>query len=287
MSGELAGRVAIVTGGGSGIGRAIAVALAGAGASVAVCGRARGPLDETAALVAAAGGTSRAIVCDVTDCDAVRATMSDVERALGPIHTLVNNAGTLEAIGLPWEVDPEGWWRDVETSLRGTFLWAHAVLPGMIERGGGVVVNIASEAAAFPDPHTSGYAAAKAAVAHLSGSLAAACAPHRVEVFAVSPGTVRTAITLRLARDNPSWAAWFASRPDAEWDPPERVAALVVELASGRGEGLSGRFLDAQDDLDDVRRRRGEDDRDELSWLRRARTGSRGRLDPRRWRRSR
>lgn len=287
MSGELAGRVAIVTGGGSGIGRAIAVALAGAGASVAVCGRARGPLVETAELVAAAGAASRAIVCDVTDRDAVIATMADVEGALGPIHALVNNAGTLEAIGLPWEVNPEGWWRDVETSLRGSFLWAHAVLPGMIERRSGVLVNISSEAASYPNPQTSGYAAAKAALAHLSGSLAAACAPHRVEVFAVSPGTVRTAITLRLARENPSWAAWFASHLDADWTPPERVAALVVALASGRGKGLSGRFLDVADDLDDLRRRLGATDSDELSWLPRARTGPRGRLDPRRWRRSR
>jgi len=287
MSGDLAGRVAVVTGGGSGIGRAIAVALGGAGAAVAVCGRARVPLNETAELVSAAGAASRAIVCDVTDRDAVMATMAQVERTLGPIHTLVNGAGTLEAIGLPWEIDPEAWWKDVETSLRGAFLSAHAVLPGMIDRGRGVVVNITSEAAAYPDPYTSGYRAAKAAMAHLSGSLAAACAPHRIEVFAVSPGTVKTAMTLRLAREDPSWPERYAPSSDVDWVPPERVAALVVALASGRGEGLSGRFLHASDDLDDLRRRLEEIDGDELHWLRRARLRSGSRLHPRRWRRSR
>ena len=104
--------------------------------------------------------------------------LADVERAswrdeLGPVDVLVNNAGTLAAIAPLAEADADDWWLDVETSVRGAFNCTRAVLPGMLERGRGTIVNVSSYAAIRPSPNTSGYAAAKAALLNLTETLAA------------------------------------------------------------------------------------------------------------------
>ncbi len=130
--GDLSGRVAIVTGGGRGIGRLVAEALAAAGAAVAVTARSEDQLAETVASIASAGGTAIALPGDVTDPEYVTAAVHLVERLLGPIDLLINNAGIAGPIGPVWEVDAGEWWRTFGVNLQGVFLFAHAVLPGMV-----------------------------------------------------------------------------------------------------------------------------------------------------------
>jgi len=246
---DVAGRVAVVTGGGRGVGRAIVDALAGAGMAVAVAGRTVREIEDAAAAARARGVPALAVEADVTDALAVQTLAARVAAELGPADLLVNNAGRAHAVGPPWEVDAEDWWADVEVNLRGPFLCARAFLPSMVERGAGRIVNLTSLAGAIPYPFASGYACAKAAVLRLTDSLAAAGKPHGISVFAISPGLVRTRLLDDLAHSaaGREWLPEFADRTD--WQSPAAAARLVAALATGVADELSGRFLHASDDL--------------------------------------
>jgi NAD(P)-dependent dehydrogenase (short-subunit alcohol dehydrogenase family) len=243
----LAGQVAVVTGGGRGIGRAIAAGLADAGAAVAVTARSADELAETVGLLEAAGGRALAHAADVTDRTAVERLVAAAERALGPVTLLVNNAGVLPPIGLAWEVDPDAWWRCVEVNLRGPYLCARAVLPGMVARRRGRIVNLASVAAGRPSPDATAYASSKAALVRFTDSLAAETAEYGLGVFAVDPGAVATGMHAYLAQS----AAWLRRRGQhaPPYTPAAATAAVVVALAAGQGDALSGRVLHASDDL--------------------------------------
>jgi NAD(P)-dependent dehydrogenase (short-subunit alcohol dehydrogenase family) len=226
--GPLRDQVAVVTGGGRGVGRAIADGLAAAGAWVTVAARTS---SEIEAVAAAIGGS--AVTVDVT-------VEADVERLFSRVHRptlLVNDAGTWGAVGQVEDVDPELWWRDVEVSLRGTFLCTRAFL--RVARDGRIV-NLASRAGTVPRPNASGYAAAKAAVLSFTRSLAAEGA----KAFAISPGFVRTGMIDGVAGSLPE----LAERDDDL--PPELAAGLVVDIAAGRLDSLSGTFIHVLDDLD-------------------------------------
>jgi NAD(P)-dependent dehydrogenase (short-subunit alcohol dehydrogenase family) len=251
------GQVAIVTGAGRGIGRSIAQALA-SDARVAVVARSEDELCETERLIGAVPFRA-----DVTQPGEAERVVGAVAAELGAVTLLVNNAGTAAAIGPVWEVDPADWWRDVETSLRGAFLFSRAVLPDMVRRGQGRIVNVSSYAAVKPAPYLSGYAAAKAALLSFTEALAAETSEHGVRVFAISPGTVRTAMTEALAESE-----WLPHLRDREWLEPERGARLVAFLASGGADALSGRFLHALDDVEALVARAVEVERDDLYALR-------------------
>jgi NAD(P)-dependent dehydrogenase (short-subunit alcohol dehydrogenase family) len=248
----LSGQVAIVTGAGRGIGRAIAEGLAAAGASVAVAARTLVEVETTATAVADRGGRGLPVAADVTDATVVDALVSAVRSELGPPTLLVNNAGTWLSVGPVETADPDRWWRDVEVSVRGTFLCTRAVLPLLLEQGGGRIVNVASRAGTDPRPNGSGYAAAKAAVLSFTRSLAAEVAPRGVSVFAMSPGFVRTALidrVISLAEGKSSPAGVRDREDDLR---PELSAELVVDIATGRLDILTGRFLHVLDDLDEL-----------------------------------
>ena len=180
---DLSGQVALVTGGGRGLGPVIARELAAAGAAVAVMARSENELANTVATIVAAGGRAIAVRADVTDRAAVDAAVQEAERGLGPVDLLVNNAAQARALGEVWQVDPEEWWRDVEVNVRGPFLCARAVLPGMVTRQRGRIINVTSGAGARPGPGMSGYAVSKAGLMRLSDSLAAEVAGSGVSVF--------------------------------------------------------------------------------------------------------
>ncbi|MGE0544848.1 MAG: SDR family NAD(P)-dependent oxidoreductase [Dehalococcoidia bacterium] len=258
MTLELTGQVAIVTGAGRGIGRAIARRLAESGASVTVAARSRDEIVDTATQIEADGGQALALPVDVTDWNAVQSMVAQTEERFGPADLIVNNAGIGGGGGNFWEADPERWWRTVEVNLRGVALCTRAVLPGMIKRQRGRIVNVASNSAIRTNPYGSDYAGSKAAVLRFTDSVAAEARPYGVHIFAISPGLVRTAMTNRRRHSSPSDAD-VASHPQqmrtlGPWVPPERAADLCLFLASGRGDALAGHFIHIGDDLDELLR---------------------------------
>jgi NAD(P)-dependent dehydrogenase (short-subunit alcohol dehydrogenase family) len=268
---DLSGQVAIVTGGGRGIGRAMALALARAGAAVAVVARTAEQLAETVALIEGEGGRAIAVPADVTDRQAVERMAREVERQLGPVDLLVNNAGTGDPGGPLWEVDPDQWWHVLTVNLCGPFLCSRAILPGMIARRQGRIVNTASGAGLKAMTYMSAYVTSKTALVRLTENLAAETTEHGISIFAIHPGTVRTAM----------WETILASPELDRWKPglrkifergrdiaPDRAADLVVFLASGKADALSGCFISVSDDVDEMVSRAQEIREGELYTLR-------------------
>jgi NAD(P)-dependent dehydrogenase (short-subunit alcohol dehydrogenase family) len=271
---DLSGTVAVVTGGGRGIGRAIGLSLARAGAAVAISGRSNSELDNTLSELRAIHHRTLAICCDVTYRAAVDEMVRRTEAELGPIDFLVNNAGSPGVIGPLWETDPDDWWRTIEVNLRGPMLCARSVLPGMIARRRGRIVNMASAAGLKPLPYNSTYACSKAALVRLTDSLQQEAAQYGVVVFATSPGLVRTSMTDTLGSSEAArkWIPQFSpEHPDYDklpWSPPEQIADLCVRLARGDGDALAGRFIHVLYDFDDMRTRASNVMRDDLYQLR-------------------
>ena len=250
MGGELQGQVALVTGGGRGIGRNVALELAAAGARVAVAARTRDEIEETAQEI-----NGLAIECDVSDRVSVEHMVRLAESELGPIDLLVANAGISIDEDAAWELDPTDWWRVFEVNVLGVYLCCRAVIPGMLERGRGRIVNVASGAAYLPGSKSTAYSASKAAVHRFSETLANQLEPHGIPVFSISPGLVRTRMT--------------DSGDDLPWTPPKLAPRLVRALASGRLDRLAGRYLHAEhDDVDDLAVRADEIAENDLNAIR-------------------
>jgi len=231
---ELEGQVALVTGGGRGIGANIARDLASVGMRVAVSAR---TTEQVEAVAAEIGGL--ALVGDVSRRDDVERWVREVEEQLGPIDLLVANAGIATESKPAWDEDPDEWWHVFEINVLGVFLCAHAVLPGMIERGSGRIVNVSSGAAYLPVDATgrtsTSYGPSKSAVYRFSETLAAQTRDRGIFVFPISPGLVKTEMTSSFSEDAP-------------WTPPELAPRLVRAIAEGRLDALSGRYLHAEHD---------------------------------------
>jgi len=216
---------ALVTGGGRGIGAGIARELAAAGWAVTVTGRTQEQVEDVAKEI---GGAT--VVGDVSKRE-------DVERmiaAAAPIDLLVANAG----VALwedSWDTDPDEWWHIFEVNVLGAYLTCRLALPGMIEHGGGRIVITGSGSSYLPGLTSAAYSASKAAVGRFGEILATQVAEHGIKVFVISPGLVKTEMTSGFSDDAP-------------WTPPELAPKLVLELASGRFDALSGRYLHAEHD---------------------------------------
>ena len=254
----LRNQVAIVTGGGRGVGRAIAEALAASGALVAVVARSEAEVVAVAGAIEEAGGRALAHPADVTAERAVADMVAHVVADLGSPSLLVNAAGTWTQVGPVESADVQAWWSDVEVSLKGTFLCSRAVVPSMTSLGRGRIVNVASQAAVVARPHATAYASAKAAVLRFTDSFAAELEGTGVHVFAISPGFVRTRLIDELAASEGAreHLPELATRGDAL--EPERAGRLVVDIATGRLDSLSGRYRLVLDDVDDLLRRSSE-----------------------------
>ncbi len=246
---DLSGQVALVTGGGRGIGRAVAIALAEAGAAVAVAARTETQVDETVRMIRESGGTAGAFPADVSDPEAVERLVRDVTSRLGPVDLLVNNAGLPGPPGRDWEHDPDRWWYVIQVNVRGPYLLSRAVLPGMIERGRGRIVNVLGSSSYLASPYSSAYTTSKAALYSMTRSLAAATREYGISVFNYGPGLVRTELTEYMAGlDMPRPAAEVmaaALETDLRIEP-EMSAEGVVYIASGKADAASGRYLDVR-----------------------------------------
>jgi NAD(P)-dependent dehydrogenase (short-subunit alcohol dehydrogenase family) len=255
--------VALITGASRGIGRATALALADSGFAVALVARSADGLAETEALARRRGTRAVTVPADVTDPKDARAAVATIEERVGPVTLLVNNAGSLRAIGPLWEVDPADWWLDVQTSLGGAFNFCREVVPRMIEHREGRIVNITSYVAVRPTPYQTGYACGKAAVGSLTEALAGSLDNYGIRVFAVAPGFTRTEMTEGLT-ESAAGRRWLPDVGKGRGVDPERSARLISLLASGVADELNGRLLHALDDVEQLLERIDEIRRNEL-----------------------
>src|SRR4051812_3271762 len=249
---KLSSRTALITGGGRGIGRAIAFALAREGARIAVIARTEEEVSRVAFEVKAETQVETMYAtCDVADRESVELALADVRERLGTIDILVNNAGIAESAPLI-KTSNELWQRHIAVNLTGTFYFTRAVLPAMIERGWGRVVNIASIAGKTGAPYIAAYAASKHGVLGLTRSAALEVASKGVTVNAICPGYVDTEMTTRAletieAKTGKSIADALETiqrmSPQNRLVTPEEVAALALLLASHEGRGINGQAI--------------------------------------------
>jgi NAD(P)-dependent dehydrogenase (short-subunit alcohol dehydrogenase family) len=275
--------VVVITGASRGIGRVAAVRFAAQGARVALLARSAAGLRDTMAAVRDAGGDGATFTADVTDAAAVAGAQREIEESLGPVEVLVNNAGVGAPTGEMWELDPVDWWRTVEVNLQGTFICSRAMLPAMVKRRRGRIINVVSNAGAHRWPYFSAYAVSKAAAIKLTENLAAETRAYDVAVLAAHPGLVRAGLSDAALAEGPpppegSLAervkSWFERQvAEGRTVSAEEAAAFLVDLASGRADSLSGRYIAIDDDLDALIERAQEVERDNLHALKVQRLG--------------
>ncbi|TWD81782.1 NAD(P)-dependent dehydrogenase (short-subunit alcohol dehydrogenase family) [Kribbella amoyensis] len=235
-------RRALVTGGNRGLGRAFALALAEAGADVAIAGRDGDRNAQVADELTDRGRRGLAIQADITRRDEVTAMVAEVTDAFGGVDILVNNAGL--AIHRPaLEVPDDEWQQVIDLNLTALWNTSTAVARGMIDAGGGVIVNVGSMSAQIVNrpQWQASYNASKAAVHHLTRSLAAEWAPHNIRVNAIAPGYVKTDMA---PVDRPEFRRnWILDAPLQRYATPEEIAPSVVYLASPASAFMTGSVL--------------------------------------------
>lgn len=273
---QLAGSVALVTGGGRGVGRVLARALAGAGAAVGLLARSSDQLTESVRLIEAAGGVATAASANLSDPESATTAVDKLRHELGPVDLLVNNAGVSGPVGLAWDVLEEDWWRTVEINLRSVTLCSRMVLPEMVTRRRGRIVNVTSQAGVFRWPLASAYSVSKAAVTKFTENLAYETRRYGISVFSVHPGILplglsEPALASTAPADSPQgrmreWVRQeLAAGRGAE---PRQVVELLMRIANGDLDRLSGRHLSVHDDLDTLVSRTEDVLRDDLHVLR-------------------
>jgi 2-hydroxycyclohexanecarboxyl-CoA dehydrogenase len=263
MSARFAGRVALVTGAASGIGRATALRLATEGAAVAGVDRADEGAAETVQLVRAAGATAEAFRCDVADSASVNAAVAATARSLGDVDVLVNVAGIGDTAGLDGAagVTDDRWNAVLAVNLSGPFFLSRAVLPAMVERGWGAIVNVSSLAGRSKSAMGGyAYSSSKAGLLGLTRHLAFDYGPKGVRVNAICPGGVDTpmlrAAGVREARSEAEQEARLARMnayqffmPIKRISQPEEQAAAIAFLASDDASYINGVSLDVNGGL--------------------------------------
>jgi NAD(P)-dependent dehydrogenase (short-subunit alcohol dehydrogenase family) len=241
---ELAGKAALISGAGGGICRAIALAFAEAGAAVACCDIDPAAAAETARLVTEAGGRSLSQACDVVSESQTRAAADATYQAFGRLDILVSGAAPHDRSGTVVEIEAADWQRVLDINLTGAFLLSRAVLPHMIEGGGGSIIFIASQLGRVGSAGRAAYCASKGALIQLAKVMAIDHAPQNIRVNALSPGAVETQRTLMrygsfaAARDQIG-----AKHLTARLGRPDEIAGAAVFLASDAASFVTGSDL--------------------------------------------
>ena len=247
----LAGRGAVITGGGRGIGEAIARRLAADGAGVVISARSKDEIEALAESLRRDGHRATAVACDVTDPEQIQGLLEQANRDLGQVDILVNNAGVASSAPLK-AVTLEEWNRLFSVNATGTFLGTQAFLPEMVARGWGRVVNVASIAGKMGAPYISAYAASKHAVIGFTRSVALEVAAKGVTVNAVCPGYVRTEMSETTVRNIVAKTGLDAEQarrnletmsPQGRIFEADEVAHLVSSLCDPRARGVNGQAV--------------------------------------------
>ncbi len=273
---DLRGTVAVISGGGRGVGRLMAAELAGAGAAIGLIARSAAELTVVAAEIERSGGTVASVACDVSDEQATAAAVTKLARRLGPATLLINNAGVSGPAGPLWEISPADWWRAFEVNIGGAFTLTRLLLPEMIAARVGRIINITSYAGVYRWPLMSAYATSKAALVKLTETLAEETRPHGVAVFSVDPGLLpiglsESALSSRAAPQTPEGRVhgWIRDQlRSGHGADPAQTTRLILALASGCCDGLSGRHLTATDDFRTLLAELDRIERDDLHTLR-------------------
>lgn len=240
---DLAGKVAVVTGGSRGIGAATCRLLAQNGAKVAVNGRDEAAIDAVVGGIRDNGGHGIGVSADVTDFGAMEDVRRRVEQELGPVEVLVAFAGGQGSPTPTEQITEEQWRSVVDANLTGTFLTVKSFLPGIIERRGGSIVTMASSAGRLPSGASAPYAAAKAGVIMFSRHVANEVGGHGVRVNCLAPAAVLTERVGRLMPEDTQREV-AASFPLGRMGTPEDVALATLFLASNSSSWLTGITLD-------------------------------------------
>ncbi|MGL3608080.1 SDR family oxidoreductase [Rhizobium sp. G187] len=239
---DLSGRRALITGSSQGIGFAMAEGLASHGAEVVLNGRDLGKLQAAVETVRAQGAVASACNFDVTDSDAVTSGIAAIEKDLGPIDILINNAGM--QFRAPLEDFPVDRWEQLlKTNISSVFYVGQAVARYMIERGRGKIINIASVQSELARPGIAPYTATKGAVKNLTRGMSTDWAKYGLQVNAIAPGYFRTPLNQALV-DNPEFSAWLEKRtPAGRWGDVEELIGAAVFLASNASSFVNGHTL--------------------------------------------
>ena len=239
---DLTGRVAVVTGSSKGIGLAIAEGLAGAGAEVVLNARNAAELEAARVRLVAGGAKAHALAFDVTDRAAVEAAVEQIERDIGPIGILFNNAGIQRRAPLA-EFDP-GTWREVmAANLDSVFYVGQAVAKRMLPRGRGKIVNTCSLMSEVARPSIAPYTASKGAVKMLTKAMCVEWAPFGIQINGIGPGYFRTELNKALT-ENPEFDTWVKKRtPAGRWGEIDELKGAALFLASDASSFVNGQII--------------------------------------------
>ena len=245
---SLEGKVALVTGGAYGIGFAIAEAFAQAGAKIAFNCRSQKHLDEALAGYQAKGIDAKGYICDVTDEEAVKALVAQIEKELGVIDILVNNAGIIKRIPM-CDMTVDEFRQVIDIDLNAPFIVSKAVIPGMIKKGHGKIINVCSMMSELGRETVSAYAAAKGGLKMLTRNIASEYGEYNIQCNGIGPGYIATPQTAPLRERqadgsrHPFDAFIISKTPAARWGTPEDLMGPAVFLASDASDFVNGHIL--------------------------------------------
>jgi NAD(P)-dependent dehydrogenase (short-subunit alcohol dehydrogenase family) len=243
---RLAGKSAVITGGGTGIGQAIALAFAREGSQVAVAGRRKQKLDETLRLLQQAGCSGLALECDVTNAADTERVVKSAEGAFGKVDVLVNNAGAL-SVSTVENISEEDWDRVMATNVKGPFLMSRAALPAMRRAGGGSIINVGSVLGIVAIRDRAAYCASKGAVTMLTRAMALDHADDNIRVNCLCPSIVESDMTKNLFAEGEAGRqareSRLASIPLGRFGKPVDIAGLAVFLASEESSWMTGTVI--------------------------------------------
>ena len=241
--GQLEHKVAVVTGASRGIGKAIAETFAREGASVVICGRKQDTLEAVTEELKPAGGRVVPMACHVGRAEELKCLVDETTKQFGRIDILVNNAATNIAQGPALDMDEAQFDKMIEVNLKSAFRLLKLVTPGMVQRGAGSIINIASIAGLFPQYHGMLYSLTKAALIMMTKSFALELGPSGVRVNAIAPGLIQTHLSEYYWKDEERWGRMLQAQPIKHLGQPHEIAGVALMLASDASSYLTGQTI--------------------------------------------